>query len=334
MSQSIIRFDNPKLSHVWKADDDWTGLKEKEERKKRQNRLNQRAYRVRNAPKDQPSNKRRAFRVERFRITDPPLPNYFGSNLATSIFNVAYTASQALSSLDHTLMNETYFPLSSDHLLHLIHFNVFRALISNKLLLNDTTVLLRAGEEIVLPIHQNLCEGLTLVRTKNEKPIPRTLYPTTKQMSIAHSSWLNMFPYPQVRDNLIQHQKNFNHRDLCNDLFGELFFKNVQNSPYPNTTSAPNETASEVWETWEDDVTARRKGLIVWGEPWDVNAWEITPGFLKKWSWIIEGCEEIITASNRWRAQRDEPPLTYVTSSGPDPNAREPTYELPKNLYS
>lgn len=458
MSRSILRFDKPVLSNVWRAEDDWTGLEAKQERKKRQNRLNQRAYRIRTAPKDPESSKRRPFRVERFRImempaatvssenapevepphatttsqvplqtsdqisaetwvdqcgtaespssvtithadalvpqdfvsrdalallaldlgnpgsstlsaasadhlqhlkatkgtpaleTKPsnaaltildgvllqikeespfslikskPLLNHFGCDVPRnrSTFSVTYSTTQALSSLDNLLINQTNFPLSSDHLLHLIHFNVFRALISNKLLLSQTTTLLHTGYNLVLPEHQNLCEGLTLVRIKNGETIPHNLYPTTNQMSIAHSSWLNMFPHPRLRDNLIRNQKEFNHRDLCNDIFGELFFKNIETSPYPNTAWAPNGSVSDIWDSWEDDITARRKGFIVWGEPWDVNGWEITPGFLNKWSWVLEGCEEIIAASNRWRAQRDEPPLEFMVGSNPIPTS-------------
>ncbi|KAE8447094.1 hypothetical protein EG329_011078 [Mollisiaceae sp. DMI_Dod_QoI] len=434
MSQSVIRFDTPVLSNVWKADDDWTDLAEKQERKKRQNRLNQRAYRMRNAPKEPAPTKRRPFRVERFRITEtissyskptasgspPPrgtitfdfplatlehplpqdlasqgtsadtlLPQTFAPQVASAlalnidgpessiptltsthllqhrraawssptvegeqpdsaltildgtllqvkeeepfrlfkskpfaseltrdaspnlpIIGMFYAASEAVSLLDNAMLKETYFPLSSDHLLRLIHFNVYRALVSNKLLLLNTTSLIRADEGLVLPSHQNLCEGLSLVRTKQpEQKIPPNLYPTTKQMSIAHSSWLNMFPFPRVRDNLILSQKDFNHRDLCNDLFGELFFRNIQSSSCANTTIAANGGVSDFWD---DDVAARRRGFIVWGEPWDVNSWEVTPGFLKEWPWVLEGCEEVIVASNRWRAQRDEPPLEYL----------------------
>lgn len=192
-------------------------------------------------------------------------------------------------------------------------------------MLNNTTSLVRAGSGIVLPSHQNLCEGLTLVRAKPGQTLPPSLYPTTNQMSIAHSSWLNMFPFPRVRDNLIRRQQDFNHRDLCNDLFGELFFKNMQPSaPYPSERSPnplplPNPAwgafeSESHWENWDDDVTARRRGFIVWGEPWDVDSWEVTPGFLKKWAWMLEGCEELIISSNRWRAKRDEKPLESFVS--------------------
>ena len=60
-------------SDVWKADDDWTEVDSKEEKKRRQNRINQRAYRRRNPTNEKPS-KQLPFRVERFRITDLPVP--------------------------------------------------------------------------------------------------------------------------------------------------------------------------------------------------------------------------------------------------------------------
>lgn len=136
-----------------------------------------------------------------------------------------------------------------------------------------------------------------------------------------------MFPFPRVRDNLIRHQQEFDHRDLCNDLFGELFDRNPHESPHstPNLGSTSG-GVNDIWDTYEDPVTAKRRGLIVWGEPWDVEGWELTPGFLRKWRWIVEGCEDVIVASNRWRARRGEVPLEGVgslQSQHPDGNFRD-----------
>jgi hypothetical protein len=47
------------------------------------------------------------------------------------------------------------FPLSSDHLLHFIHQNVYRALISNKSFLNVAASLIKVELDIVLPPSQN-----------------------------------------------------------------------------------------------------------------------------------------------------------------------------------
>ena len=58
-----------------------------------------------------------------------------------------------------------------------------------------------------------------------------------------------------------------------------------------------------------DEITAGRNGLIVWGEPHEMRSWELTPGFLAKWAWEVEGCEELIEMSNYWRMQRGEEPM-------------------------
>ena len=50
-------------------------------------------------------------------------------------------------------------------------------------------------------------------------------------------------------------------------------------------------------------------GLISWSDPWDVNGWEFTPKFARKWGFLLRGCVDVIEATNRWREQRGEEPL-------------------------
>ncbi|KAJ5093781.1 hypothetical protein N7456_009642 [Penicillium angulare] len=61
----------------------------------------------------------------------------------------------------------------------------------------------------------------------------------------------------------------------------------------------------------DDGLTAGRQGFIVWGEPHDLNSWEVTPGFLKKWAWTMQGCDELISSTNHWRGIRGEAPLRF-----------------------
>lgn len=56
-----------------------------------------------------------------------------------------------------------------------------------------------------------------------------------------------------------------------------------------------------------DDVESR--GLLVWGDPWLVSSWEISPGFAKKWAFLLKGCGEMVHATNAWRESRGEEPL-------------------------
>lgn len=86
-----------------------------------------------------------------------------------------------------------------------------------------------------------------------------------------------------MRDNLILAGDDYDDLELCEDLCG-LFNRQKRNSK-------------------------SRTGLIIWGEPWDPDGWEVTSSFLERWGWILEGCDELMLSTNRWRAKRCERPL-------------------------
>ena len=56
----------------------------------------------------------------------------------------------------------------------------------------------------------------------------------------------------------------------------------------------------------EGEEEEERRGVIVWSDPWEMGGWELTEGFLRKWGWMLEGAEEVIELSNRWRERRGE----------------------------
>jgi hypothetical protein len=126
-----------------------------------------------------------------------------------------------------------------------------------------------------------------------------------------HSNWIDMLPFPQIRDNLIQCEGYLDVVDFLRDLFGDLVNDNLSITPDPCQSMS---TSAQMLLQGEDDdmMTAGRKGLIVWGEPYIKESWEATPGFLKKWACLLKGCEELIEISNRWRAIRGEDPIILV----------------------
>ena len=316
--------------------DDWTGIRERSERKKIQNRLNQRALRERKKKTGEiqivPG--RKPFHVSRWRIDQPattqpvqPSSRILESSNSSSPeapcnSSTTTTPQNALPGqepenlmalVEHSdfspqtsyptppLCDE--FPLSSDHLIQLIHQNVFTALMKNKYLLAKTTYLthfnLHEPSLVLLP-SRDFCDGLTVIHPLVDTPLPPSLHPTALQTSIPHASWLNIFPFPRFRDNLIAHEPIFDAAELLYDLYGHMGRGNGRFSD-PKNSSIQNED--------EDDLHVGRRGLIVWGEPWDNESWEITPGFLGKWAWLLKGCEDLIAVSNRWRAMRNETPL-------------------------
>ena len=233
------------------------------------------------------------------------------------------TTSSCLSSEFHIT---TTFSFSSDLLLHLIQHNTFRALMSNKSLVLRAAVTLEAPDSTV-SIKQfptRMCGGIKVIRPLINQGMPESLYPTELQMNCAHTSWITMFPFPKFRDNLIKRGVDFVPEEMCSDLFADIFpdyFRSIpstdertlyfrDSSSTQRSCTANSNDCTEVVED-QDDYTAGRRCLIIWGDPWKVDSWEVTPTFLKRWRWALEGCDDLIYASNRWRALRNEEPIRW-----------------------
>ncbi|MCJ1313033.1 hypothetical protein MMC25_006709 [Agyrium rufum] len=117
-----------------------------------------------------------------------------------------------------------------DQLLTLIQFNVFRALISNTRSLGWTTDWLD---------HPDLNSPWTDSHGPETLFCPEALRPSRIQRSVEHHPWLDLWPIPRLRDNIILAGDSFDEYRLCNHL---VEFEGV---PHEQT------------------------GLVVWGEPWD-----------------------------------------------------------------
>ena len=318
--------------------DDWTSITAKRERKKRQNRLNQRALRERKRQDEiRLVSGNKPYQVSRWRLGQPKEQHNARRSSATWDARLSSSSPQGSGDYPNLYVTErspcelegqllplvtqkqtnpspksyrtppesVNFPLSADHLIRLIHQNVFAALMNNKSVLVKTTYLTRhtpQAPSIVIPPSQDYCDGMTLIHRIIERPLPQSLQPTALQSTIPHSSWLNMFPWPRFRDNLIVHESIIDAAELLYDLVGDLV-----------NYHGPKETDIDIPGLIEDDEDMHkgRRGLIVWGEPWDTEGWEVTLGFMKKWSWLLNGCEEVLEVSNRWRAKRNEEPLRW-----------------------
>lgn len=162
---------------------------------------------------------------------------------------------------------------TSDHLLMLTKVNVFRAFGHNLKLLGWN--LDNMDDDAISPF--NIPSAPEASASPDYGDLPLSLRPTRLQRSTPHHPWLDFFPHPKMRDNMIQAGDEWDDEALCLDIMG--FWDN-------NSTAAP--------------------GLLVWGEPWDIRNWELTEAFLKKWQWIVRGCPEIMNSTNSWRARRGE----------------------------
>ncbi|KAK1961236.1 hypothetical protein LY78DRAFT_662290 [Colletotrichum sublineola] len=113
--------------------------------------------------------------------------------------------------------------------------------------------------------------------------VPRSLVPTTRQLTTRHHPWIDLFPIPRMRDNLLMATSVLSPEDE------QRLFDDIMDSG-----GGKNEWA----------------GLLVWGEPWDPQSWEVSLPFLKRWGWLLRGCPEIIMSTNRWRCRRGERPIS------------------------
>lgn len=111
--------------------------------------------------------------------------------------------------------------------------------------------------------------------------LPKNLLATMLQKNAVHHPWIDLFPWPRVRDNILS--------ALAANLFDE------------------DELCCDILEIRNDEA-----GLIVWGEAWDVQSWEASEIFLRKWGYLTRGCPEILEATNYWREKRGARKLPFA----------------------
>jgi hypothetical protein len=171
------------------------------------------------------------------------------------------------------IRSKVIFPLSSDHILTLVQYSVFRAVVANALYLGIDP--------------NNICRQTTPTfnfEGLSTSDIPPNLQPTGIQTMTPHHLLLDLFPLPETRNNLLLAGNRYDSAALAADVF-----------------DIPGQSR-----------TVERNGLVVWGEPWDAAGWEVTEGFAKKWTWVLKGCAELLRSTDYWRMQRGERPLGHV----------------------
>ncbi|KAF3022393.1 hypothetical protein E8E14_003274 [Neopestalotiopsis sp. 37M] len=284
---SMSQQDNVRM-----PEDDWTGITNAAERRKLQNRLSQRRYRQARARTKKDAQTQASLPRQTLAGNSSPITlaqrnlkakfrglataiNYYADAHKTRINNIGPSDLRQMAQ-EFEIMMQRDFLLGSprvDLVLTLIQFNVFRALLNNTQSLGWDFQWLECEEP----------ESPWTTTNSHSAPVscPPNLQPTDMQRKIRHHPWIDLWPIPGMRDNLLLAAGLYDEDELCNGL---LEFKDV-----------PNE----------------QSGLLVWGEPWDTASWEVSATFVRRWGWAIRGCDELLDSTNRWRMTRGEKPMKW-----------------------
>ena len=150
-----------------------------------------------------------------------------------------------------------------DQLLTLSKFNVLRAIVDN---ISAIGLSFQHMDDDAISLF-----NMSYPTFRGDQILPASLCPTAAQRSVPHHPWLDCFPFPQMRDNLIFVPDTFDDCTLCGDIF---------------------------------DPANGEFGMLVWGDPYLPQSWEVSEWFIRKWAWVIRGCPELLRSSNYWRDKR------------------------------
>ncbi|KAL2827161.1 hypothetical protein BDW59DRAFT_144348 [Aspergillus cavernicola] len=276
-----------KLAEIRTPDEDWTGKSCPAERRRLQNRLNQRTRRIRKQNKKQNERNTSSITIVGAtpqqhipRLSKPPEVRSRDNQLQVSEFidrSLPPGSYERVIQFEKRAM-ESYLQGSPnpDHLITLSKLNFQRAVQDN---------MIAVGMSIEWTKDNNALSIFNLTGpsciSAAEDIVPPALQPTLIQSTTPHHPWLDVLPFPQIRDNLIKAltRGSLDERELCRDLM--------------------------VWGVTGNIGLC----MLVWGSPWDPRNWEITELFMRKWGWVLQECPEILVSTNQWRRNRGEGPL-------------------------
>ncbi|KAK9610103.1 hypothetical protein V6Z98_010171 [Aspergillus fumigatus] len=270
---------------IAKPDDDWSGLTDPVERRRRQNRINQRAYRRRKQAQRRAQTSPSSSDYSLPTTQTPPSssatsisstsPNNETSLVANQNSSLCLNSSQVRQYLD-TFVRTAYesyvlgFP-TSDHLLTPQQSQRLSRLRQHHVATRNVTHRRLDARRRSLPF---VTMGPGYI---DEQKLPPSLRPTRLQKTIPHHPWLDFFPIPKIRDG------------TC--------------SRRGKTIST---TANCALISWGSGTRGWTPAVCWVGDPTDPKNWEVTERFLKKWPWVVRGCPGLLESTNNWRRKRGE----------------------------
>jgi hypothetical protein len=198
------------------------------------------------------------------------------------------------------------FPLSKDHLITIVQYNIIRASTTNAIILSifDQFPRVKCGLDLTnLPLFPTNMQWTSpgLPASGHSADIPDGLRPTALQVSTPHELWIDLIPGPTFRDNVLAAIRDnvFEPIEFQADITGQVCQDKLREYRRTSTRLCRESRRRGLSEP----------GILVWSDPWCTHGYEITEAFLEKWAFLLRGCWDLIAATNRWRALRGEDPL-------------------------
>lgn len=118
------------------------------------------------------------------------------------------------------------------------------------------------------------------------KTLKPDLRPSSKQITVKHHPYIDILPFPTLRNSLIAHQDEIDEDEFFHDMLTGLV-------------------------CWGGAGIGRDRndstGDASTGTPWDVRSWEAKVWFLKKyWAWLGGEDGELVRQSEWWRGMRGD----------------------------
>jgi hypothetical protein len=148
-----------------------------------------------------------------------------------------------------------------------------------------------------LGIDLNALRNSTLIKTPRttNRHIPQTLTPVELQYQVSHDPIIDTIPHARLRFNLLR-------AIATHQIDATDFSKSIR-------ASGALENHNGNW---------LRGGLVVWSAADQAINWELSEPFVRRWFLLLQGCEDLLQATNVWRGRRGERlfPLTFSSSQG------------------
>lgn len=250
------------------TNENWRGKNDPTERRRIQNRINQRAFRQR---------QREGSDKKQYKPRNSSSPQYDDDEVDSPSLEdeepELYPAESRHTSTPVTSQPSGLVDSSGrvwDELAQLINRNLMAAAFTNAQRLGIDPNALRNTTSSLTPRPP---AGGT----------PATLQPLPPQLQVPHDPFIDIIPHPRLRYNVLR-------AIAARQVDATVFSRDLR-------ASGAMENVQGQWQ---------RGGLVVWNSPEQLQSWELSAAFVLKWSFLLQGCEDFLAATNAWRSRRGE----------------------------